>query len=236
MDLSCVSFDDLMSRLVFLGPGGAGAPAWKILVEGEGAGPAASSLAGWMAAREMEPVILDGANRFDPYAVSALARNLSLPPEGLLRRIRIARAFTCHQMAVLVGEKLPSLIRQGPGGKTFGRRVIVLGPITPFLDEDVPEREVCALFERSLRRVEAMAAEGTPFLLFQPPFPAGSRRGGLARRLIRFSDLVWQIGADADGVRIALKKGPTDLFPPAPGSPFPPLPPEVKRSHLFPPP
>ena len=35
MDLSSVSFDDLMSRLVFSGPGGAGAPAWKILFEGE---------------------------------------------------------------------------------------------------------------------------------------------------------------------------------------------------------
>jgi hypothetical protein len=234
MNLSNVSFDDLMPRLVFRGPGKDGVPARKTLLEGEGAGPAASSLAGWMAAREIENVVLDGANRFDPYVVSALARSRSLSPERLLRRILIARAFTCHQMAALVGEKLPSLIRQGPAGKTSGRRVIVLGPVTSFLDEDVPEREACSLFERFLGGMEAMAAEGTPFFLFQPPFPAGSRRGGLAGRLIRFSDFVWQIGAGADGIRIALKKGPADLFPTLSVSPVPPCSPDVKRSLLVP--
>jgi len=36
------------------------------------------------------------------------------------------------------------------------------------MDEDVSEREVRPLFERSLKKIEEMAMKGVPFLLFQP--------------------------------------------------------------------
>ena len=189
----------------------------KILFWGERAGAISSYVAGWMAGKGIDVIVLDGANRFDPYMVSSFAKKALIPPEGLLKRIRIARAFTCYQMATLMGEQLPSLLRQG--GTTAQPKkpwVILLGPVTPFLDEDVPEREVRPLFERSLRKIEEMATEGTPFLLFQPnssPLPAcrqagakggmgglkDSKRMYLMRRLFQFSDLVWRICLEDQG-------------------------------------
>jgi hypothetical protein len=100
--------------------------------------------------------------------VSSFAKRVFVSPENLLKRIRIARAFTCFQMATLIEGKLVSLVRE-EGSTTVQHKpwVILLGPITTFLDEDVPEREIRPLFERSLRKIEEMAMEGVPFFLFQ---------------------------------------------------------------------
>jgi len=203
----------------------------KVLFWGDGVGGISSYVAGWMAGKGIDVILLDGANRFDPYMVSSFARKALIPPERLLRRIRIARAFTCYQMATLMGERLVSLLRQE--GATAPRQkpwVIVLGPITTFLDEDVPEREVRPLFERSLKRVEEMAMEGIPFFLFQPsifsknnpffPLPAcrqagtkggvgglmDSKRVYLTRRLFQFSNLVWRISLGDQGPKMVLEK------------------------------
>jgi hypothetical protein len=195
----------------------------KVLFWGEGAGEISSYVAGWMASKGIDVIVLDGANRFDPYMVSSFAKKVLIPPEGLLKRIRIARAFTCYQMATLMGERLASLfsaravgaIHESPLQKPW---VILLGPITTFLDEDVPEREVRPLFERSLRKVEEIAAEGTPFLLFQPnpPHPPfgkvgmgglkDSKRMYLMKRLFQFSDLVWRICMEDQEPKVVLEK------------------------------
>jgi len=182
MDLSIRnSLDEVLSQLTLTHP----LPR-KVLFWGDGAGGISSYVAGWMAGRGIDVILLDGANRFNPYVVSSFARNVLIPPEKLLRRIRIARAFTCYQMATLMGERLVSLLHARTVGAIHActpecgvsaRRhesplqrpwVILLGPLTTFFDEDVPEREVRPLFERSLRKIEGMVMEGTPFFLFQP--------------------------------------------------------------------
>ncbi len=153
----------------------------RTLFWGDVAGGISSYVAGWMAGKGMDVILLDGANHFNPYMVSSFARKALIPPERLLRRIRIARAFTCYQMATLMGERLVSLVGAihacTPECGVSARRhesplqkpwVIVQGPITTFFDEDVPEREVRPLFERALKRVEEMVKEGIPFFLFQP--------------------------------------------------------------------
>src|SRR3989304_5186210 len=144
----------------------------KVLFCGERAEEISSYVAGWMAGKGIEVIVLDGANRFNAYTVSSFARRTLISPEKLLKSIRIARAFTCYQMATLMGERLVSLvhartvgaIHESPLQKPW---IILLGPLTTFLDEDVPEREVRPLFERSLRKIEEMASGGVPFLLFQ---------------------------------------------------------------------
>src|SRR5512136_2468662 len=95
----------------------------RVLFGGEGGGAISSYVAGWMASRRIDVIVLDGANRFDPYAVSSFARKELLSPEGLLKSIRIARAFTCYQMATLMGEKLKRAI-----GQVQKPWVILLGP------------------------------------------------------------------------------------------------------------
>jgi hypothetical protein len=172
-----------------------------------------------MAGKGIEVIVLDGANRFNAYTVSSFARRALIPPEKLLKSIRIARAFTCYQMATLVGERLVSLvgaIHESPLQKPW---VILLGPLTTFLDEDMPEREVRPLFERSLKKIEGMASRGIPFLLFQshPPSPSlrkgrargfmSSKRAYLMRRLFQLSNLVWRISLEDVGPKMILEKG-----------------------------
>ncbi len=223
------TLDEILSQVQFSAPR-------KVLFWGEGVGEISSYVAGWMAGKGIEVIVLDGANRFNAYTVSSFARRALIPPEKLLKSIRIARAFTCYQMATLMGEQLISLLKQEEATGLLQRRwVILLGPLTTFLDEDVPEREVRPLFERSLRKIEGMASEGVPFLLFQssvfsedsscPPSVSSradfrkGRTGGfrdskqvyLARRLFQFSNLIWRISLEDQEPKVILEKGVTKL-------------------------
>jgi hypothetical protein len=156
--------------------------------------------------------------------VSAFARRALISPERLLKGIRIARAFTCYQMATLIGEKLTCLLNEErASGQMEKRWVILLGPISTLLDEDVPEREVWPLFERSLKKIEEMASRGVPFLLFQsnsssenpfPPLTKGRKEGlrdskriYLMKRLFQFSNVVWKITLGDQEPKIVLEKG-----------------------------
>ena len=216
-----LAFDEMLLQVEAVRPK-------KVLFGGEGASGIASYLAGWMAGRGMDVIVLDGANAFDPYRVSSFARKAVIPPERLLRGIRIARAFTCYQMTALVTEKLVPLLRPSSSRQHPQKPcVILLGPITTFLDEDVPEREVGPLFERSLKRMERMAGEGVPFFLFQPhaffqqhsgkeisknakrrmPEWMEAKRAYLMTRLFQFSNLVWKISLEEDEPKLLLEKG-----------------------------
>jgi hypothetical protein len=180
----------------------------KVLFWGERAGEISSYVAGWLAGKEIDVIVLDGANRFDPYMVSSFARKALIPPERLLKRIRIARAFTCHQMAMMVGERLSYLLcHEGATNRSESRWVILLGLITPFMDEDVSEREVRPLFERSLKKIEEMALRGVPLLLFQPSGFSDSKRVYLLRRLFQFSNLIWKLNLDDQGPKMIFEKG-----------------------------
>jgi hypothetical protein len=188
-------------------------------------GVLSSYLAGWMAWKKIHVILLDGANRFDPYRVSSFARRVLAPPETLLKRIRVARAFTCYQMATLIAEKLTPFIHQercvpprSPSlscrrGAEEERRawVVLLGPITTFLDEDVPEREARSLFERSLRKLRGLAEEGIPFLVLQTAVPGLSRRHDLMEKLADFSNRVWRVSPGEAGTRFILEKGQADV-------------------------
>lgn len=198
-----LAFDEMLSQVE-------AAQLKKVLFRGERVGGVSSYLAGWMAGGGIDVIVLDGANGFDPYRVSSFARKALIPPEKLLKQIRIARAFTCYQMAALV-DKLPALFQSdGGAARTFRPRVILLGWVTAFLDEDVPEREVRPLFERSLRRVEAMAEEGIPFFFFQAPSLFASKRDYLMKRLSQVSNLVLKVSLEDGGPKLVLEKGPAE--------------------------
>jgi len=213
------SFDEILLQLTQAGLPDQPVSSRKVLFWGEGAGEISSYVAGWMAGKGIEVIVLDGANRFNAYTVSSFARRTLIPPEKLLKSIRIARAFTCYQMATLVGERLISLVGAIHDSPLQRRWVILLGPLTTFLDEDVPEREVRPLFERSLRKIEGIASGGVPFLLFQSYPPSSllrkggeggwmsSKRAYLMRRLFQFSNEAWRIDLDEEGPKMILKKG-----------------------------
>ena len=196
------SFDEILAQLTLVGPPAQPVSPRKVLFRGERTGEISSYVAGWLVGEGIGVIVLDGANRFDPYIASSFARKALIPPERILKRIRIARAFTCYQMATLMGERLNSFLKE----EEEKPWVIILGPLTTFLDEDVPEREVHPLFNRCLKKMEEMAMEGIPFLLFQSSSFSDSKRTYLTKRLFQFSNLTWRISLEDEGPQVILEK------------------------------
>src|SRR5487761_810862 len=58
--------------------------------------------------------LIEGANRIHPYRIGALGRSLGTTPEKVLSRVRIARAFTAHQLVSLIEAWSAEARRQRP--------------------------------------------------------------------------------------------------------------------------
>ena len=98
-------------------------------------------------------IYIDGGNTFDPYAVSAIAREYGLEPKSVLENIFISRAFTAYQLTVLVFEKLEDAL------KRYRSKVIVVSDITRlFLDHDVPKKEGGDVFMKMTRYLLELAS------------------------------------------------------------------------------
>ncbi len=112
-----------------------------------------------------------GDNRFDLYALARLAKALGLPPDQVLTRIELSRAFTCHQFHRRACTLLPSRVQKWRG-------LYVLGLLDTFCDEEVRYAEAARLLAETLRHLKRLAAAGLPVLitLSQPSVPG---RAGL---------------------------------------------------------
>jgi len=126
-----------------------------------------------------EPVVyLDGANAFDPFVVSRVARANGVRPQKLLTTIHVARAFTCHQMERLVSDCLASALDR------YQARVVILsGPLDSFYDEAVPAEEAARLLRRMIPALHKLAARGTRVLCLCPSAPHHQGRYGLLMQL-----------------------------------------------------
>src|SRR3990172_2303323 len=105
------------------------------------------ALQGAIATRPL--LVIDGANAFDPYLISDLARRLGLAPQTLLRQIRISRVFTCYQLEALLEERLP---RVREGFDPYG--LFLSGPLEPLLDEEVQREEAVRVFRQILAALD----------------------------------------------------------------------------------
>jgi hypothetical protein len=128
--------------------------------------------------------IIDGAMAFDVMAIAADAQRRRVPPERWLRHIHIARAFTCHQVATLLCERLDPLLASQAVGL-----VILLGPCTTFFDENVPFKDAFLLFQRVLRKIEALCTRGPLLLMAQALDGYRTRRTLFARALVKVVEL-----------------------------------------------
>jgi hypothetical protein len=140
-------------------------------------------------ARGLRVLVLDGANRFDPYQLAREGRQRGLRPEEVLSRVWIARAFTCHQLVQLVQEGLPAQL-----AGVERALVIVLGPCTLFYDEQVPLAERRRLFRAlmgGLARIKPRAA----LWFLQPNLPPQVANQHFGRLLARLADRVIRVGA-----------------------------------------
>ena len=77
-------------------------------------------------------IFVDGGNNFDPYSISEYSVEQGLDPENVLERTHISRAFTHHQLASIIIDKLPNAIEE------FKAKLVVVSDITAlYCDPDV---------------------------------------------------------------------------------------------------
>jgi len=184
----------------------AGKTVHRALIVGERSVSFTVYLSAFAAFRGFKVLVADGANAFDPYVVSKFARTEGFPPDELLKKIAVARAFTCHQLATLIRERLEPLVL--PGASSL---VVFLGPCTMFFDEDVPGEEAALLFRKMMAKVQEMSQGGVFFLMSQPFHGFNKNRGFLLRELIRSADAVLKLKSSPDALQVVLDKPPLAL-------------------------
>jgi hypothetical protein len=98
-------------------------------------------------------VFIDGGNTFDPYTVSAMAREFDLEPRSVLEKILVSRAFTAYQLTELVFEKLEAALKKSRS------KFMVISAITGlFLDRDMPKIEGRHIFLKITRYLSELAS------------------------------------------------------------------------------
>jgi hypothetical protein len=128
--------------------------------------------------------LLEGANRFHPYRIGELGRSLGVDAGTTLRRIRLARAFTAHQMVALVEGWAREARRHRP--------TLLVGHDLPtlFWDGETPDDERDALLRRLARTLAGVLREvDVPLLLTLGPEGTASFPG-LTNAGPRWSDYV----------------------------------------------
>ena len=184
----------------------AGKMVHKALIVGERSVSFTVYLSAFAAFRGFKVLVADGANAFDPYIISKFARTEGFPPDELLKRISVARAFTCHQLATLIRERLEPLVL--PGASSL---VVFLGPCTMFFDEDVPGEEAALLFRKMLAKIQEMSQNGVFFLMSQSFHGFNKNRSFLLRELVRSADAVLKLKSSPDALQVVLDKPPLAL-------------------------
>ena len=138
-------------------------------------------------------VAVDGGNRFDPYEIGKAARALGGDGREALSRIRVSRAFTCHQMEALLSRRLPEAL-----SRFDAKLALIMGLPETFSDADVPYAEACRVFRNCLSALRRVALSGTRVVLVgrgEPPAkspysvgPAPGNRSGFFRYLLRTAE------------------------------------------------
>ena len=140
----------------------------------------AAAAAAWGVARGAPVLVVDAANRFDPYGLVREAAGRGLSPQEALTRVRVARAFTSHQLVRLLTETFPAILAPGS-------LVLVLGPVSLFYDEQVPLGERRRLFQ-DLVSLLARIKTGSALLLLQPLLPRAATNQHFGRLLAPVMD------------------------------------------------
>jgi len=197
------------SRLLDLPGFPAGKTVRRVLIGGARPENLTIYLAALAASSGFKVVVADGANAFDPYVVAKFARKEGFPEDELLKKIAVARSFTCHQISTLVRERLEPMIP--PGVAPF---IVLLGPGNAFFDEDVPGEEAALLFRRMMARVVEMSRKGFFFLMSQSFSKGNRQRSFLLRELAGSADAVLKLKPEADTLQVVMDKPPMILRKP----------------------
>jgi len=151
---------------------------------------------------DSDVVFVDGGNSVDPHGIVRLAKRVGLQRLDVLPRIRVARAFTCHQMATLLIERLEEEVA------TSGARLVIVSCLPElYLDEDVPYGEAHQLFLRSLRAVrEVTNRHGTITVATNAGLAKLHKRRGLRRAAYETADRAVRIQQRRQGILITRRE------------------------------
>lgn len=106
-------------------------------------------------------VFIDGGNRFDTYTISQYGMTLGLDSEKIRERIHLSRAFTHHQLALLVREKLPLAM------KKHSAKLAMVSDITLlYCDPDVRDKgEAFDIFRESVKFLGSLAEKNNALIM-----------------------------------------------------------------------
>ncbi|HKZ94256.1 MAG TPA: hypothetical protein VJ249_06730 [Candidatus Bathyarchaeia archaeon] len=97
-------------------------------------------------------IYVDGGNTFNPYAISAIAREFGLNPRSALEQVFVSRAFTAYQLSAIILETLEDAL------KRYKSKLVLISNITSlFLDRDVPNQESFVIFNKVITRLSDLA-------------------------------------------------------------------------------
>jgi len=149
-------------------------------------------------------VYIDGGNRFDLYAVSAIAQEYGLEPRAVLEKILISRAFTAHQLTELVFEKLEQIL------KRYRSRFVVISDITElFLDRDVPKTEGRNIFLKMAHHLSEIASGRRAVIVTSyTPRPYSSESLFLESILLGRASIVIRFNESQCGLKFTLEEHP----------------------------
>lgn len=162
-------------------------PARKITLYGPGAFSVSQRFVAEAACKGTQVIYICGDNRFDPYAVARLAKQLHYSREAVLNRILVARAFTGYQFDELIRRLRPDDV-VGP--------VILSGICSTFLDEDIPINDAARLFYRTLWRLAELANKGLAFLLCESQEVTATRRAYFLNDLYKASNCIFRLDGE----------------------------------------
>lgn len=142
--------------------------------------------------------LVDATQTFDPYLVARAGRHAGAPARPLLERIRLSRAFTCHQIVTLICDILPRQKIEEP--------LFVLGPCILFYDDQVSLKERQTLFQQVVRSLTLLNQRGPGCYLFQGPIARRAKNQHLGRQLSKAVEWVIQVEEGDQGLKGKLLK------------------------------
>ena len=148
-------------------------------------------------------LIVDGANAFDPFLISDLARKSGMAPQILLDQIRISRVFTCHQLEALLQGRLADAVRRFSAGAVY-----FSGILDPLLDEDVPTAEAGRIFRLIPPVLRALAAARVVTVCACPPPVTMPGRERLFPALCELAPWIFEVASEGEHpqIRITCRK------------------------------
>lgn len=125
-----------------------------------------------------EPVrVLEGGNAFAAFELARLIRRQTVQLEEALKRIELARAFTCYQVL--------ALLAQTPATET---PCFVLNLLATFYDESVSQAESERLLKVAIEHIQRLRTYAPVVVSVSPPPQKYNTRAGLITQLEGIAD------------------------------------------------